>query len=39
MGTMAGAISVFTHCKKVKIGVTADVAAIKNLDKLMDLIH
>ena len=30
MGTMSGAITVCTHCKKLKIGVTADAAAIKN---------
>jgi hypothetical protein len=29
MGTMSGAITVFTHCNKLKIGVTADAAAIK----------
>jgi hypothetical protein len=28
--TMSGSISVFTHCKKVKIGLTADKAVMKH---------
>lgn len=39
MCTMSGSISVFSHCKRIKIGITADAAAIKHPQLLMDIFY
>lgn len=39
MGTISGNISVFLHCKKLKVCLTADKAAMENPQLLMDLIY
>lgn len=39
MGTQSGNISVLSHCKKLKISLTADRAAIPNTELLMELIY
>lgn len=39
MCTMSGGISVFSHCKNLKIGITADEAAMKHPQELMDILY